>query len=288
MRVDWVHPTWRDLVIGTLVDDAEARRHFLARCGAYGAVLALSTEGGVAGERRLPLIAGDEDWDVLADRLYSLVAELEPGELIATLTALAATVEDLDEATVAREARALSETVLRRTAAGWDAARQPIELGPLDAWLTLARLLKPRPAPPSLSVSWAELLPARGPALTNRAAVELFADWLTLCMLLWSYDRALLDELGFGTDQVSLMIAFTIEVDRKRASIPPELTDLIIRALDSIASLLPETAALPRRVSHRLLSSDVEQSQTWAATAAPGWQALDLVQFDVDRVLADL
>ena len=49
MRVAWVHPTWRDLVIERLAADAELRRRFLARCGPHGIVLALSTSGGAEG-----------------------------------------------------------------------------------------------------------------------------------------------------------------------------------------------------------------------------------------------
>ncbi len=82
MRVEWVHPSWRDLVIGRLENDAQARREFINRSGVYGAVLALSTAGGAAGERRLPLIGSDEDWDALTDRLYALIPELEPPELV--------------------------------------------------------------------------------------------------------------------------------------------------------------------------------------------------------------
>ena len=81
MRVAWVHPTWRDLVIERLASDAALRRHFLGHCGPHGVVLALSTAGGAEGERPLPLIAGDEDWDALGDRIYALVPELEHAEL---------------------------------------------------------------------------------------------------------------------------------------------------------------------------------------------------------------
>ncbi len=78
MRIEWVHPTWRDLVIETLIADDRARRHFLRRTGVHGVELALSTAGGRAGARRLPLIQTDADGDALADRLYELVAELSP------------------------------------------------------------------------------------------------------------------------------------------------------------------------------------------------------------------
>src|SRR6185437_13150817 len=73
VRVAWVHPTWRDLVIERLAADAELRHRFLGRCGPHGVVLALSTGGGARGERRLPLLRDDKDWDAVGDRIYALV-----------------------------------------------------------------------------------------------------------------------------------------------------------------------------------------------------------------------
>ena len=79
MRVDWVHPSWRDLVIEELAEDAETRRHFLARCGVDGAAIALSGSGGAEGARERPLLREDADWDALGDGLYSLCHDTRRG-----------------------------------------------------------------------------------------------------------------------------------------------------------------------------------------------------------------
>ena len=250
MRVAWVHPTWRDLVIGTLVANDEARRHFLERCGVHGFALALSTAGGATGERTLPLLEDDADWDVLTDRIYELVAELEPAELIAALSALRQALDELhaapwaghsrmaaNDAVANREAHALARTALVRSAAVWDAKRKPIPLGPLESWLAVGSRLDPLPPAPEMSVTWAELLPATVPSCGDRVAIERFVDWLTLCELLWAYDPTLREELGFGASQLALMMAFAVEIERDPESILGTSPELAQRALQSIATL---------------------------------------------------
>ena len=76
-RVGWVHPSWRDLVIEELATDADARRAFLRDCSVEGVLLALSTGGGVTGERSLPLLIDDADWDLVGDRAAGFLSELD-------------------------------------------------------------------------------------------------------------------------------------------------------------------------------------------------------------------
>lgn len=68
----WVHPSWRDLVIEHLSEHPEARRAFLTRAGLGGLSLALSTAGGVSGERRFPLLVEREDWQAVTIRASQL------------------------------------------------------------------------------------------------------------------------------------------------------------------------------------------------------------------------
>lgn len=307
MKIEWVHPTWRDLVIGTLVANQAARRHFLERCGVHGFALALSTGGGAAGERTLPLLEDDADWDVLTDRIYELVAELEPTELIAALAALGQALDELDghengashsrgqpnaaaSAFANREAHALARTALVRSAALWDARRKPIPLAPLESWLALGARLDPPPPAPEMSVTWAELLPAAVPGCGDRVAIERFVDWLTLCELLWAYDPTLREELGFGASQLALMMAFAVEIEHDPESILGASPELAQRALESIATLVPELGPFPRHVAERIgraggdRPAEVDQS----AAAPPDWEQGKVDEVDVARVLADL
>jgi hypothetical protein len=201
MRVAWVHPTWRDLVIERLAGDAELRRHFLGHCGPHGIVLALSTSGGAEGERRLPLICDDEDWDAVGDRVYALAPELEHAELVAVFAAIGRALRELIRELPARagEARALARMALERTASAWEAANAPVPLDCVDAWLGLSKHFDPVVWPGFLAVTWAELLPTALPDSGDLVEMQRFTDWLTLTELARDFSPDLLGELGYGS-----------------------------------------------------------------------------------------
>src|SRR5262245_51492292 len=73
-RFEWMHPSWRDLVIEHLVTNAAARRSFLSRCGVNGIMLALSAGGGKEGTRNLPLLVEPEDWSALEKAVLSILS----------------------------------------------------------------------------------------------------------------------------------------------------------------------------------------------------------------------
>jgi hypothetical protein len=287
--VAWVHPTWRDLVIERLAADADLRRHFLGRCGAHGMVLALSTAGGAAGERSLPLVTCDEDWDALGDRIHALAPELDSGELVAVLTAIRVAVQELGAGGAGGEARALARMALARIAGLWERDRSPIALTVLDAWLLVSAMLDPPLWPPSLSMTWAELLPTRAPDPHDVPEVQRFADWVTLCDLLSSFSPALPQTLGFGRYQMRVMEDFL-----RRVAVDLEFTgnEPTIRALEATASFAPELAGRAQRLNAWLREG--AEAPDWLAEVAPdpalGRQAHLAAGegIDVGRVLADL
>jgi hypothetical protein len=280
MRVAWVHPTWRDLVIERLGADPALRRHFLTRCGVHGIVLAVSVAGGTGGERQLPLLVSDEDWDAVGDRLHAVAPELETGELVILLEALGATLDDLGSSPEAGEARALSALVLTRVARHWDAGHGVLPLPALDAWLRLARRLAAPPGPPSLAVTWAELLPARAPDPDDVPELQRFTDWLILCRVLAPEQLA---ALGWGPDQMAPIAAF---IDRVAADPPRYATELVVQALEAVALLHPELAGRTRRLVTMLL--EPEMSETGVGEPPPLGGPAPAEGFDIDRVLADL
>jgi hypothetical protein len=290
MRVEWVHPTWRDLVIEMLIGDDGARRHFLRCSGVHGVELALSTAGGVTGERRLPLLRCDADWDALADRLYELAVELDSPDLIAALSAIAALLAEVaGQRDLARESTALARTVLSRAASVWNAGGQPIAVDLLDAWLALGAQCTPRPKPPQLAPTWSALLPVRTPRCDDRVAVERFADWLVLCELLRGYDGLLLDELGFGPDQLALALAFALEVERHPDLVTPATEDATLRAVECIAKLAPEYIGLPTTVVRMVRRGSTDRGERNSLSQIELAQEFaGLGPLDVGRVLSDL
>lgn len=122
------------------------------------------------------------------------------------------------------------------------------------------------------------------PDLDDRAGLEPFADWLALCELLWDYDETLRDRLGFGIDQVHVMIAFVGRVEERRMRSGP-IGDPVPRALESIAALQPELGGYARHVRNTL------PREAGVATTVEPTQGLTYYRgetFDVRRVLLDL
>jgi hypothetical protein len=291
MRVEWVHPSWRDLVIEHLGEDSDARARFLSGCGAHGALLALSLGGGERGERSLPLLARDADWDALTDRIYELLPELGVMELSALLDSIAHAIATLGSPAAQLETPALARMVLERQAALWNDAAAPIPLRGLESWLGLASRLPAgswRPAPPELGRTWAGLLPAAAPSLDDREAVERFADWLTLADLLREHSPGDLHRCRFR-DHRPNMWQFLDTVESARGDVDPAVRDHVHRALDRIEALDPEFGHLASYFRGRLAVARMELPREPGPSPAPlpgerpGWRL-----FDVARVLDDL
>jgi hypothetical protein len=227
MRVDWVHPSWRDLVIESLAEDAETRRHFLARCGVDGAAVALSEGGGAEGERERPLLREDADWDALGDGLYSLCHDIDEVEATQLLRVLEAAGDD-------REVLALIELVLKRLR--W--AGQAISVDALIAWARVAVKLEQRPEPPAIAMTWLELEPHHAPQTPQE--LERFADWLRLAELLREHDPGLLEKLGFPERYTAVLAEFA----HQRPSDEPVLErETRLETLDRLAELDPRYEA---------------------------------------------
>ncbi len=71
--LDWIHPSYRDVVIDKVSQDAETQVQFLRTASVRGLRLAFSTEGGEAGARRMPFMRCPGSWEEAADRLASTI-----------------------------------------------------------------------------------------------------------------------------------------------------------------------------------------------------------------------
>jgi hypothetical protein len=290
VSVEWVHPSWRDLVIDHLAEDAAARAHFLCGCSHHGLLLALSFGGGNRGSRELPLLIGDPDWDALTDRIYELAPELDSRELSAVLDSIGSAVALRDERS--GEAKALARTVLARLASLWEQAEAPIPLPALEAWLALASRIRPAsraPAPPKLERTWAELLPASAPALEDLPGVERFADWLTFADLLRVYRPKVLERFRFR-EQAWVINDFVDNVGA-HSGLDLGAHDHVLLALRQIEILAPVLEGLSPNFWSQLYGGVFElRSETAPRPSAEplageraGWRL-----FDVERVLDDL
>jgi hypothetical protein len=271
-----VHPSWRDLVIDELAADPEARRRFLAAAGLDGILLGLSTDGGPHGERLMPLLVADGDWDALADRVHALAPELDARAHARLLDALARAIAATDGAVPGRrrEAAALAEQALARATTLWERSAEPLDVDLLASWYGLAARVDEAPPAPALDHTWAALLPA-GAELDAPSELERLDAWLALCELLGAHDRPRLEALGFCDRPNPLLEGLGEALCR------PERCEPAARsALARLGRLVPDVVAPADayRAGLELATLEADLGPPPRPDAA----------FDVDRILRDL
>ena len=295
LGIGWVHPSWRDLVINELREDADARKGFLEACDVHGTMLALSQEGGIAGERTLPLLVTDTDWDLLGDRLRQLVRELED-QVIARLLlglrdALTAGIERLQQT----EARNLAQYLLMASARRWDEGHGPLPVYLVDAWYALNDCSSAPADPPRLGPTWAELYPGSPPPQgPDRSELARTDEWLALAQTLARYDPDTLRTLGFfGRDQEILERL----IDAIEWITDAEARPLIESILTRVQELAPGHASLrARRALTTAQDESAGEQRWWVPEVIPSPPTTDPVptgpvefaREDVERVLSDL
>ena len=236
--VEWVHPSWRDLVIAELAGDPSARQMFLSRCGYHGLVLALSTAGGPTGARTLPLLVSDADWDALGDRLAELIHLADERTLAGILAALRAALESSDAPQVEAELRSLASLGLQ-LAIRVRPTHEPVGVGLLQSWLRLANLVTDRPKQSWLTATWLELLPTSPPDPNSPAELTRYEEWLSLTEALLELDQPQLSALGFPGAQLEIARGFAEQARSLLQSEPSSprarhISQLLVRAADAL------------------------------------------------------
>lgn len=296
LGIGWVHPSWRDLVIDELREERDARIRFLSVSAVDGVTLAVSRAGGSTGERMLPLLIDDADWDALGDRLHELRPELEDRELARVLLALSGAIAVVHDPYQARELDSLAANLLRTTRRAWDERHGPVPVFLLDAWYGANACLAKPVAHPQLAPTWAELHP--GALLLehpNPAELARTEEWLEFAEMLRRYDLAALEWFGFFTTDRDLLERLIVTLTR--ASADEELRPLTESVLARIERLVPGLAlgAQSAREIGRLVEG-LGRRRWWVPediAAPPSTEpaiasASDFHRKDVDRVLRDL
>jgi len=109
--LDWIHPSYRDVVIDALSEDAELQIKFLRTASVRGMQLAFSTRGGEAGDRNFPFVRCSESWAVAGQRLADLVRDPTYPEVLEILRSALLAARELS-AEIAQYAEKLAETML--------------------------------------------------------------------------------------------------------------------------------------------------------------------------------
>jgi hypothetical protein len=286
--VTWVHPSWRDLVIDQLERDPVRRRAFLERCGIEGALLALSVGGGPTGDRNLPLLVEDADWDALLGHVEALVADLDTLERVRLLRQVSEACVDRADEDDRRAVAELDALALHLLETILPAAIDATALVLLQEWYGLAgRVHAPSPSP-DLARLWIEVVPTAASRLRSAADVAALESWTTLIDILSRHDPAALGRFGFPEAQsavVGRLFAFDPRVLARRVA--PEQTAALGRAAASLTGFFPEhRMALLTFSSHVLPLARARREDS--ATDRPRVFGDPPRPTIVSRVLADL
>jgi len=243
--VDWIHPSYRDLVIDELIQNADLRNTFLRRASLVGVKLAVSDTGGQYGNRRLPFIRSAESWDVLQERCLSLVkADAGDREVLETLANAASQSASPEQASKWARMTALVCKAVREK---WDTQGRLLDAADIEAFAKARSHAEPKPTMPNLRQTW-DTLDARFRESVRVAkddgeldysafdALTTFADALRLCA------PDFLEELRFP-DRYDAEITTVIynaanEDSNNRHTTDPDELRASARRMDSVASSL--------------------------------------------------
>lgn len=296
LGIGWVHPSWRDLVIDELREDRDARRRFLSVSGVDGVTLAVSAAGGARGERILPLLITDADWDAIGDRLHALVRELEDRELARVMLAIGATLAAADAGPQRHELDSLAVNVLGATRRAWDERDGPLPVFLLEAWYTLDDWVAEWLTPPRLAPTWAELHPgALVLECPDPAELARTEEWLALAETLSRYDRTALEAFGFfGRDRELLeRLIVTLTGSCRDEDLRP-LSQSVLARIERLVPSLAVGAHSALEIGR--LVEGLGRRRWWVPEDIPAPPSTEPVtaslsrfkRDDVDRVLRDL
>lgn len=282
LRQDWVHPSWRDVVVEELASDPAARAAFLRGCGPDGVALALSVGGGAAGERDVPLLRDDADFDALGDRLGPLLREQDEPGRARVLRALATVLRLRPHEARLSELVALADRALAVCGREWAGTVPSID--GLAAWHELAAAAPGPPGEtPDAGHLWADLLPAGRVDLSDVEGVDAFADWLALVGVLAEHDRDRLRDYGWPGRQLAILGWLVDDTERAGDRAPPAVRERLGALLREATRLVPGLGA--EGVAER---ADILREPPPAPLAAWTTPPAFDVAADVERILRDL
>jgi hypothetical protein len=215
-------------------------------------LLALSTGGGVAGERSLPFLVDDADWDLAADRAAGFLSELDDPAIVRLLTALSEAHAIASDRQTA-ELQALAGSLLEQVARRWSAAHRVVPVGVLAAWFELASRLPQRLPEPELAPTWVEHLPTERVDISHQPDLARVDDWIALAALMDGHTPQMLAAFGFPERQAEVLQWLVLDAASSAdGSSPPPFRDLLVSILRRLADLAPEHAVGARMTAERL------------------------------------
>lgn len=237
--VNWIHPSYRDLIIDELARELPLQIKFLEKASLAGIKLALSVAGGGSGVRTFPLMGHKECWHSLQVRSLELAQSWDKIDEI---------LEVLVKASSNKEIKAAHKeyilNILRECCdiayVHWERDGNDVSPVLLSSYALAARQLDPRPPFPNLLKLWEQASLSMQKILedeTNRLPIDDLRVWSLLTQMIYEFDLKAFEFLDFQKkfQEILQSILDTIETDLSN-----ELEGLTSKEYDAEADLLQE------------------------------------------------
>lgn len=217
--VEWIHPSYRDLVIEKVSNDTKMSKRLLE----FGSIdiikLAISDTGGQEGERRLPLLTSNEQWEIFRERCLELVDEITNDDSIISLlvTLRSSYLNSSEKSTERDKISQISKEILERLNNKWNANEKELTPQILDAYFRLSLIVTPLPSSPNVKCSWDSTFKKfkKGIKLSKNSAfdIDLFSPWIELLYIIKNNEPRFLKQVSF-TEQYREIIKGFIELTK--------------------------------------------------------------------------
>lgn len=154
MRIDWIHPSCRDLVIEELAQEHDLQSKFLGAMSLQGIKLAISDSGGAIGDRHMPLMNHQGNWDLLKRRCLEVIASGTQDEMTDLLTVIASAATNTTDTERKGHLCKTIASVCEAVRAKWDGNASSLSTEDLTAYCDASILLTPLASIPKLASSW--------------------------------------------------------------------------------------------------------------------------------------
>jgi hypothetical protein len=200
--VQWIHPSYRDLVIEQLSLDVALRSRFLQVMNLEGIKLTVSQAGGGRGDRKMPLLVSGNDWTLLSARSLQVLDSLEIPNAVSMLRVFRSAMVDATGADRMRLSAILGsccDAIRRRL----DAAQDVIRSGQLRELFESTIMVDPLPALPQLGPTWKAATSALRTTIkdsideSTSIDEEVVDEWARLAELLQTNEPRFMRQAGY-------------------------------------------------------------------------------------------
>lgn len=155
--VEWIHPSYRDLVIEQLRDGGSLRSEFLNRMNVAGVKLALSEAGGATGKLKFPLVNSATEWETLQERCLEL-ARKSGSEHCGSLLNVLANAHDSATGQQRASVQGILKATCRTLRERWDAEQAELDSATVGAYTNASERTTPMEPMPALDATWAAVV----------------------------------------------------------------------------------------------------------------------------------